>query len=347
MRFSAVSQIPLEIWNEIAAHNVHDRPSLCAMAVVSTTLHFAAIEQLFSAICFSCVQDISWWNTMVGRTPRLQTIVRLVTFTDYLRGERTQSPKRLREAVVPPQMLPMPNVRFVQWDAFSIHISMAVQHLALFPNMKELHLSNMNFSSLDDIARLLGACGPLTVLSFYHTDRAEDSDSDSDLEIARAVQPANTPCPLDLTALEELTFMECGPQDVFLFGLMENSWPACLKSLTFDGEDYRCSGPEMEKLVRLVASSLVNLAVYSDPEHDEHEVTEMFKHLPTFPTLNTLSISLNAGNQAKSVLTALKSAPLLSVINLQIVLLAEDEDTDRDCFREIIYSAFPWASASQ
>ncbi|KAJ7044796.1 hypothetical protein C8F04DRAFT_1228546 [Mycena alexandri] len=342
MRFPAVSQIPIEIWHEIAAHNADDRPSLFAMALVSTALHFSAIEQLFSSVCFSCDQDISWWNTMVERTPRLQTIVRTVTFSGYPRSGWAQSPKRLREAVVPPQILPMPNVRIVQWNASSIDISMAVQHLALFPNMKELHLSNMKFNSFDDIARLLGACGPLRVLSFRDTDRVEDSDSDSDFEIPRAVQPANTPWTLDLTAIEELTFIDCGPEDVFLFGLMENSWPARLKSLTFDGE-YRCSGPEMEKFLRLVAPSLVNLAVYSHPERDEElQVVEMFKRLPAFPALNTLSLSLDAGSHAEAAITVLGSAPLLSTIILQIPLLNEDEEDDREYFREIIGSAFPW-----
>jgi hypothetical protein len=51
----------------------------------------------------------------------------------------------------------MPNVLSVEWNADKINISMAVAHMTLFPNIKELRLSNVEFPGLDDLAMLLCA----------------------------------------------------------------------------------------------------------------------------------------------------------------------------------------------
>ncbi|KAJ7669370.1 hypothetical protein DFH06DRAFT_182351 [Mycena polygramma] len=179
------SRVPAEIAHEIAAHNADDVPSLRAMCLVSQTMRFLAIEHLFAFIHFAREQDFSWWAAMLHRTPRLRTIVKKVKFSyaDFedkawiMRHREVYSPKRLHEAVVPPQIPTMPNIRVVEWegnewerDPGSFPISMAVASMALFPNINELHLRYVMFDSLEQVATLLGACGRLRVLSVCCTD---------------------------------------------------------------------------------------------------------------------------------------------------------------------------------
>ncbi|KAJ7031598.1 hypothetical protein C8F04DRAFT_694495 [Mycena alexandri] len=331
-----LSVFPAEIWQKIIAHNSDDVPSLRALCLVSEMTRSWAIEQLFSVVHYSCAEDISWWNTMVGRTPRLQTVVRMVRFSQDPSTSRARHPTELHGAVVPSRMLTMPNVRIVEWDVTSSNISIAVQHLILFPNMKEFRLTNIELNDSDDAAQLLGACGRLRVLSV----RSETLFGNTQGEEVhpKTGSSAGTGVPqLDLTALEELTFIDCSPEEIFLYELMEKSRPFHLKSLTFSGEEDPYPVLEMEKLLQLAAPSLIHLVV--DPSFND-SVVQMFSRLPPFPTLDTLSVAFDANHQAAKVMNVLGPAPHLTALILRISL-----PYNHLHLLQILRAAFPWCSS--
>ncbi|KAJ7770693.1 hypothetical protein B0H16DRAFT_1452115 [Mycena metata] len=258
-----------------------------------------AVKPLFSAVRFRCVEDISLWHTAVDWTPGLETVVRMVTFSVSGGGH-------------------------------------AVQYLASFPNMKELHLCEMFRCSIADISQLVGACSRLRALSFkgvYSVKSASDS----------LLTPQ-----LNLSALKDLTFLHCVSQDkIFPLELLGKSQPNCLRSLTFVGQvHYSLLG--IEKLLWFAAPSLVNLTMYatSRVESEIPQVVEMFNHLPAFPVLNTLSIVLDPeqgvvpnDHHAEQLINALDSAPHLTALILRITIFPSRY------FRDILRLAFPLCSS--
>ncbi|KAJ7757062.1 hypothetical protein B0H16DRAFT_1537897 [Mycena metata] len=331
----SLSEVPVEIWQEIITHNSEDVPSLRALCLTSRMIRSWAIEHLFSAVSFSWAQDISWWNIMVGRTPSLQTIVRKVRFAGNPSAARRRPgryPIELHDAVDPLRMLTMPNVHAVAWDVLSGNFSLAIQYLTLFPNMNELRLINMGLNDSDDAAQLLGACGRLRVLSVRNENLFGDRE---DRPKSRSSAEAGVP-QIDLTALEELTFIDCSPEEIFLYELMEKSRPFHLKSLTFRGEEDQYPVRAMEKLLRLAAPSLVHLGV--NPSFDD-SVVQMFSRLPAFPTLETISVALDVAHQAAEVINALGPAPHLTTLILRIHI------TTVQHLRHILRVAFPWCDS--
>ncbi|KAJ7757054.1 hypothetical protein B0H16DRAFT_677440 [Mycena metata] len=327
---------PVEIWQEIVTHNSDDVPSLRALCLTSRMIRSWAIEHLFSVVSFSCAQDISWWNIMVGRTPSLQTIVRKVRFASdpsAAKGHPGRYPIELHDAVDPRRMLTMPNVHAVAWDVFSGNFSLAIQYLTLFPNMNELLLFNIvGLDTSDDAAQLFGACGRLRVLSV----RSETLYGNEEVH-PKSGSPTGAGVPqIDLTALEELTFIDCTPEEIFLYELMEKSRPFHLKSLTFRGEEDPYPVRAMEKLLRLAAPSLVHLGV-NPSFHDS--VAQMFSRLPAFPTLNTISVAFEADHQAAEVIHALGPAPHLTTLILRIHVATIQQ------LRQILRVAFPWCDS--
>ncbi|KAJ6572115.1 hypothetical protein B0H19DRAFT_677984 [Mycena capillaripes] len=166
--------IPPEIALEIAAHNADDVTSLRAMSLVSRSMRSLAIEHLFSVVHFACAQDLSWWQTMLCRTPELATFVKKVKFSDasedwIKRHRKVRYPQSLYVACLEPKFTAMPNVCAVEWDTCSINIWMAVAYMALFPNLKELHLRGINLHGFHELRQFLHACGRLQVLSFSNT----------------------------------------------------------------------------------------------------------------------------------------------------------------------------------
>jgi hypothetical protein len=268
-------RFPAEIELEVAAHLAEDKTSLRAMSLVSKRMRLLAIEHLFSVVNFVCAQDFSQWLNMLHRTPRLRTVVRRVAFSDAdifwaarLRDMRPLRLRKLRDAVVPPEIPTMPNVCVVHWRSTSIEISMAVAYMALFPNIKELSLYNVQLPGFDELAKFLGVCGVLRVLSFGCT-LIQQGDSTRDgfgpLGTDRTVEKHNWP--LDLSALEELAVRDCFNSDEHehLIDFLVKSHPIGLRSLTFSEGIINglppCSIPAMVKLLRLAAPSLVNLTV--------------------------------------------------------------------------------------
>ncbi|KAJ7916228.1 hypothetical protein B0H13DRAFT_1998652 [Mycena leptocephala] len=307
------SRIPPELAAEIAGHNSEDVPTLRAMSLVCKAMRSFAIEHLFSLIHFACSQDISYWNAMVRRTPRLSSIVRRVKFSDpgvdWLRRHRTavRSRRTLRDAAVPPKIPVMPNVRVVEWeeDVYPIDIGMAAAYMALFPNTKEL-LLNMSFDVLE-----------ITNVNVHELTRLQSRERPT----------------FDLTALEELRVTECGFRDPdldFLLQLVKESPPTELKSLTL-AESFDFVGP-----------SLVNFSVLLESfDSGMTDVVEMLNHLrPALLALNTLSLWLN--DQAEHVLNALQVAPNLTVLNFYIILCDDDDHKNRKTFCDILDKAFPW-----
>jgi hypothetical protein len=262
-------RFPAEIELEVAAHLAEDKTSLRAMSLVSKRMRLLAIEHLFSVVNFVCAQDFSQWLNMLHRTPRLRTVVRRVAFLDTnifwaacLRDMRSLELRQLRDAVVPPEIPIMPNVRVVHWGMTSIEISMAVAYMALFPNIKELSLYKVQVPGFDELAKLLGACGVLRVLSFNDTHIEGDSRRGG-FGLLGTVEKHKWP--LDLSALEELAVKDCFDEHEYLIDLLVKSHPTGLRSLTFSEGVVDClppsSIPAMVKLLRLAAPSLVNLTM--------------------------------------------------------------------------------------
>ncbi|KAJ7669365.1 hypothetical protein DFH06DRAFT_1468977 [Mycena polygramma] len=336
---SCWSRLPPELALEIAAYNADDAPSLRAMCLVSKAIRSLGIEHLFSFIQFSCAQDFSWWDTMVHRTPRLRNIVKKVKFSNevsnfedegwMMRHPEVYAPKGLHEAVVPPQILTMPNVHIVEWEGdlqFSFAVSMACAYMALFPNVTELDLRYLTFSTVVDIVELLSSCRRLRVLSTCCTD----------VLINTSVDPKSPP--LDLTALEELRIESY----TCIFPLVQSSPPATLFSLKWvDFEIEEIQAAEM--VLQLAAPSLVNLDMALNPlDSDEDAISllvEQFRRMPTLPSLERLSISLA---EAEPVLDALKAVPTLTTLILRIPLPFADDELDHPYFDAILQSAFPW-----
>lgn len=166
----------------------------------------------------------------------------------------------------------MPNVRVVEWDGEDMLVSMAVAYLALFPNIKELHLSNLDLDGFDEFAQLLTACGSFRVLLLRNV-KAEDWDLSSSGSENEWKPPKldRERLAFDLTALEELTVVECEPEDPesesdYLVQMIEKSQPTGLKSLTFGdsdgyGSEEPCSMIAMDKLLRFATPSLVSLSL--------------------------------------------------------------------------------------
>ncbi|KAJ6491268.1 hypothetical protein C8R47DRAFT_444647 [Mycena vitilis] len=315
------------------------------MCLVSTAIRSLALEPLFSCIQFSCAQDFSWWDTMVRRTPRLQNIVKKVKFCNevsifedegwMMRHPEVCAPKALHEVVIPPQILTMPNVHIVEWEGdldLPLAASMACAYMALFPNVTELNLRYLTMTSTDDIARLLGSCRSLRVLSTCCTDVLVDTP----------VDPENSP--LDLTGLEQLTFENY----TCILPLLETSPPATL--LSFKCVDFEIEAMQaVETVLQLAAPSLVNLQLGLLDRFDSSEdvissFVEPFRRMPAFPSLERLAIFLA---EAEPVLDALKAAPTLTTLILRIPLSLEDDESYLASFKTILHSAFPWGGRSE
>ncbi|KAJ6503327.1 hypothetical protein C8R47DRAFT_1192937 [Mycena vitilis] len=356
---AAWSQIPPEIAYEIAAHNADDVSSLRAMSLVSKTMRTFAIEHLFSVIHFACSHDMTWWHTMLLRTPKLQTIVKKVKFSDTgrdrtERGRVVRSRKKISGAVVPPKFSVMPNVRVVEWNADDfIAIRMAVAYLSLFPNLNELYLNNFDLDGFDELATLLAACGRLRLLTLCNikADAFELDYGSEDEWLPRT--PTDRKSTFDLIALEKLAIMNCGdpkdPDSDFLVRMVEHSQPTELKSLTFAftesenfGREKPCSIRAMERLLCLANPSLVNLSLVPIGS-DMPQVTEMLKRLPSFPALTMFSTSLTVdGGETQQIMNALQ-APNLTTLDFRVVF-SEDAYKYYEEFREIIRT-WPWGKS--
>jgi len=99
----------------------------------------------------------------------------------------------------------------------------------------------------------------------------------------------------------------------------------------------------MEKLLRLAATSLVDLIV--DPIYINHskdrQVVEMFSRLPAFPALSMLSLSLSETRQAEHILNALVAAPHLTTLIFRIILDNENDHEDYAVFKRILNTGLP------
>ncbi|KAJ7154653.1 hypothetical protein C8R46DRAFT_1117955 [Mycena filopes] len=325
------------MWQEIIAHNAEDIPSLCAMCLVSKTTRSLAIEHLFAKVHFSCTEDMALWHTMVARTPRLLSVVKMVRFYDsgHYDSEYYHSKSTSLDAdVVWPEMPIMPNVNIVEWDAVPINISMAVQYHACFPNMRELRFRHVELY-IDEAFQLLRASQRLRVLSIQHTD-IFDPDSGA------GVPAVNPPTRLDLTALEELTLLGSDSRyESLLLEFTEQSRPVRLRSLTFgDQADWELA-PQMEKMLQLAGPSLVTLALpFPLPEED---VVNMFARL-FFPVLHTLSISFDYDYRAEEVITALTSVPYLTTLILRIDADGPERQR-RESLCRLLRTKFPWSNS--
>ncbi|KAJ6572129.1 hypothetical protein B0H19DRAFT_1132670 [Mycena capillaripes] len=351
MPFSAWSQIPPEIAHEIAGHNANDVPSLRAMSLVSRTMRFLAIKHLFSIIHFACPEDFPRWFDMVHRTPTLVTIVKRVKFSEphyfWLKYHRSPpgfsenqppSARKLAIAPIPPIIPPLPNVSVVEWDSVGFKLKMAVEYMALFPNVQQLHLNDMYFLGLNSFTNFLGACGSLKVLSVNETF-IEPRDGDR-------LQPGT----LNLNGLEELAITDTADLEgeEYLVHLVEHCSPAGLKVLNFGSLGHAsynepCSLWAMERLLRFAAPSVVNLMIEPTffDESDNLRIVEMVERLPTFLALNVLIIWLRDNRQAEQVLNVFGAAPNLTKLIFRICLYHEDHD-DREEFDNVMFKAFPW-----
>ncbi|KAJ7669373.1 hypothetical protein DFH06DRAFT_182401 [Mycena polygramma] len=342
---SCWSRLPPELTTEIAGHNHGDVYALRAMCLVSKALRLSAIEYLFSTIHFTSEADFHRWHDMLCRTPKLQTVPKKTKFSHkgwdrYCSHWKVKTQTELHGVPVPPQIPAMPSVRVVEWDADSVEISMAVAYIALFPNIQELHLKNIGFSDFDELAELLGACGAgLRVLSFNNVDVGEEIYADPDSPYP----------PYNLTVLEDLTATYGGPEyhrGEYLVPLLEASRPGVLRSLTLRSLSLDDPVAHAEKLLRLAAPYLVNLVLRLKTNGNAITMG-LFRGLPAFSCLKTLTISLGFGREAAQVLDTMTAAPSLTALIFLIDLTHTHESETRTVLQEILEAAFPWSHASE
>ncbi|KAJ7243777.1 hypothetical protein C8J57DRAFT_1725959 [Mycena rebaudengoi] len=352
-------RIPAEIADQIAGHN--DVPSLRAMALVSKTMRSSAINHLFSFIHFACAADISFWNGMLDQTPTLGSVVKKELDVVY----------PLDGVSILPMIISMPSVKVVEWLDYSGHftLDMQIAYMALFSNLDSLHLKFVSFDSFVDFTKLLAACGRVKGLSLEYTGVGDDeleSESDGD-ELESDSDDSDGPAPdsivqqprvhrvpsvFDLTELEELNVNSTEAGEDFLVRLIKQSPPARLKRLALGSFSYiperqqiPCSALAMEKLLRLGAASLVHLAIQPTfPKASQNrDFLEMFRRLPAFPELRSLTIWLGPNRQAEWMLAALAAAPNLTTITFRLTFdEGWDEEQQREGFNEVLRVVFPW-----
>ncbi|KAF8175522.1 hypothetical protein K438DRAFT_1771133 [Mycena galopus ATCC 62051] len=167
------SDIPAEITHEIAEHNADDLPT----SLVSQTTRLSVIKHIFPTINFQSVEDFLQWLDMLGRT------------ASHL-GEESQI-HQLQGARLAPAWA---EIRHPVVDVATILAPLA------FPSVAKLHLDHTSFT-FRGLTKILRACGQLKSLSFRAATLAEGDEFNS-----KAVRRT----PVDLSALEDLTVIECG-----------------------------------------------------------------------------------------------------------------------------------------
>jgi hypothetical protein len=146
--------------------------------------------------------------------------------------------------------------------------------MALFPHLETLRLRLVKFANLSSLTGLIAASGSPKGLLFEDIKVGFDIESESDRGDEDNSDPDSCPapqsCPVDLSALEELVVRSSDYERGvnFLVHLVEESPPNGLKSLSLgdfcylpESGNVPCSPLTMEKLVRLSAPSVVDLAI--------------------------------------------------------------------------------------
>ncbi|KAJ7636880.1 hypothetical protein FB45DRAFT_907603 [Roridomyces roridus] len=363
------SNVPAELVHEITSYNADDMPTLRAMSLVSKTTRSFATIHLFSMVHFSCVEDFPWWLEMLNRTPDLASHVKKVKFS----GDRSQqsmdrlgltsSVTRLSNSSIIPVLPSLPNVTSVElgeWNNGSIPIAMLMTQMSLCPHIRELRLAHVDFYYYTQLVAIIGACGgTLRSLSFervllkrHHFSSDSESDSDSESEVEPSSPPAYDSDVPDLSALEELTLEECNGYPGFdgslISRLITEHQPSGVRTLTL-GYSYQyqfeaCSVSATETLLCLCAPAVVNLSLDPDidTEYAEEDIVDMFRRLPAFLALETLTIWLHPDHMAQQFIDALKGAPKLTKLVFRVWLHSEDYDQDRQDFNQIVNNIFPW-----
>ncbi|KAJ7512405.1 hypothetical protein B0H11DRAFT_1951070 [Mycena galericulata] len=362
------SRLPAEIAHEVAGHNADDVQTLRAMSLASKSMRSSSIIHLFSSIHFACAEDFYWWRDMLGRTPTLATVVKKVRFADpggtwLARHRGYPSPAfatKLAQAPTPPVIPAMPSVCVVEWSDRQHHLEfnvmMATAYMALFPNMTELCLRNIEFGGLSTLSTFLGACKRLKVLSLFDTVVGfPDMGVIGGNGHSTTIDKASSCRYFDLTELEELavrsTIFRDGEE--YLIYLLEHSPPTRLKSLAFGyflwhENNEPCSLRAMEKLLGHGAPSLTNLTVEPTllTHSDNCQILRIFGDLPAFPALESLTIWLGPNRQAESLLKIFPAAPNLTRVVFRIIFSVEvtKDSEDMERFHEILQMVFPWGA---
>ncbi|KAJ7037943.1 hypothetical protein C8F04DRAFT_385812 [Mycena alexandri] len=269
-------QIPLELAYEIALHNAKDRPALFTMTLVSKSMHALALNHLFASVRLNSAQDFIWWGEMLRQTPSLRNNVKRVKFSAFGKHSRRQTSHSPR-AIDPPTFDPMSGVQVVEWHGRErLNLTMARACMALFPNIVQLRLAQMNFDSWDALSILLGSCGAgLKALDLIEVRAWEDPTEDlpnfapryARVQISSSGEdlPTNE---FDLSGLSKLKITAPDYTQNYLIRLMEVLLPRALKSLAFnrprrwhDSPTQLFSLRPLEELLRPNASTLVNLVL--------------------------------------------------------------------------------------
>ncbi|KAJ6459821.1 hypothetical protein DFH09DRAFT_1383486 [Mycena vulgaris] len=234
----------------------------------------------------------------------------------------------------------------------------ALAYMPWFPNTESLHLNNTYFNDLASLTHFLGGCSDLKALVFFNTTISEseseledESEFESKDDIAMLAGLCSTRlklCSFNLTGLEELAVRSSsGEMDEWLLHLVELSPPTKLKSFSFDKfmypESEPCSITAMEKILRLNAPSLINLAVeplVNSEVSYRNQSPRIFGRLPTFLSLQSLTIWLGPNREAERLVETFPAASNLSTIIFRIGLEEDEENCDH--FAEILRVAFPW-----
>ncbi|KAF8175513.1 hypothetical protein K438DRAFT_1771123 [Mycena galopus ATCC 62051] len=340
------SDIPTEITHEIGEHNADEPPTLHAMSLVSQATRLSVIKHIFSTINFQSVEDFLQWLDMLGRTPMLATVVKKVKFTNCKerdwrqRGLRSDTPLWTYDG--PPMIPSLPTACSVEW-CITLHddtrVAMILAHLALFPNVKKLHLGHTSFT-FRGLTKILRACGQLKSLSFRAATLAEGDGFKS--KVVRRT-------PVDLTALEDLTVIECGQyqgNDAVL-RLIQHSQPGRLRSLVVADFLYEQCYPlqGIERLLQFAAPSLTNLVLESTFPYTANKV------LPAFPALESLTLWIRSYwgrhgmDHVIDALDAFTVAPRLTRLIFRMVLSRSGEEGVQEDFDDILGGLPRWRTS--
>ncbi|KAJ6600043.1 hypothetical protein DFH09DRAFT_1271567 [Mycena vulgaris] len=214
---------------------------------------------------------------------------------------------------------------------------------ALVPKYRKPSFEQHLFNELASLTHFLRGCSDLKALMFFkmtisesesESEHESEFKSEDDIEMSAGLRATRLkPCSFNLTGLEELAVRSSsGEMGEWLLHLVERSPPTKLKSLSFDKFMY----PESEPCS--IAAMKKDLAIQRPLPHKSscgtvgqlggNQSLGIFSRLPTFPSLQSLTIWLGPNREAERLVETFPAAPNLSTIIFRIGLEENEENCD-------------------
>ncbi|KAJ7579864.1 hypothetical protein C8J56DRAFT_1169661 [Mycena floridula] len=155
------NKVPLELVEEIVAHNADDFKTIIATSLVSRQMRQASFKLLFHTIDLSSQRNLMHWQEMIDRIPALAGHIRTVIYAPKVTFEAGYSPL----PVYPVSLDILPAVAMLQCVSMS---PPRAEFFRFFPSVTELELSQLQFQDSYELGKVLGNFPQLRALSLNH-----------------------------------------------------------------------------------------------------------------------------------------------------------------------------------